>query len=381
MKSEVDFYGDIVESGRRIFNFWPLEDATYSVFWQDGKEMIKDASEFLIGIRRIGEVVLTFQGLMLFKEIIFGTGRIRRNLKPLNEIAETTSRLSNISFDEEKFQDLEDAISKISPVTSEDKIHIGDTELAGLEDAINNLLERMRESYKQQARFVSDASHELRTPISVIQGYANMLDRWGKNDEKVLNESILAIKSESENMKNLVEQLLFLARGINGKTKINAQWFYLDEMLKEVLEESKMIDENHKYSYKVLEQVKVYGDEALLKQTARILIENSVKYTDIGEEIILKSGISEKGEAYFSVEDSGVGMDSKDVVHIFERFFRADTARDRKTGGTGLGLSIAKWIIDNHSGYFSVLSRKGIGTRITVYLPNATKKVNLNKNS
>lgn len=135
------------------------------------------------------------------KEIIFGTMKIRRTLKPLDEIAETASRLSNIAFDEEKFQNLEEAISKISPVISDERIYTGDSELHGLEEAINNLLERMRDSYKQQARFVSDASHELRTPISVIQGYANMLDRWGKNDESVLNESIEAIKTESENMK------------------------------------------------------------------------------------------------------------------------------------------------------------------------------------
>ena len=95
-------------------------------------------------------------------------------------------------FDEEKFHSLEDAISKISPTSSEERIHIGDSEFKGLEDAINKLLDRMRDSYRQQARFVSDASHELRTPISVIQGYANMLDRWGKDDESVLEESIAA---------------------------------------------------------------------------------------------------------------------------------------------------------------------------------------------
>ncbi len=274
-----------------------------------------------------------------------------------------------MAFDEQKFHSLEDAISKISPATSDERIHIRDSELQGLEEAINNLLDRMRDSYRQQARFVSDASHELRTPISVIQGYANMLDRWGKDDEEVLEESIAAIKSESENMKNLIEQLLFLARGINGKTQLKVMEFSLNDMMQEVLEESKMIDKDHIYRYMDSENINVYGDISLLKQTARILIENAAKYTDKGENIILRTGKNNKNEPYFSIQDNGIGMDENDVLHMFERFFRADTARVRKNGGTGLGLSIAKWIIDSHKGYFSVLSRKEIGTRITVFLP------------
>ena len=369
VQGEINYYGEFVPNIKRIIKFFPIESATYTVTWTNGKTMVKDASGFFIAIKKILVPTLIFQGLLILKEIVFGTSKIRKTLKPLDEIAETASRLSNMTFDEEKVQNLEEAISKISPTTSNEKIHTGDSELQGLEESINNLLDRMRESYRQQARFVSDASHELRTPISVIQGYANMLDRWGKEDEKILNESIVAIKSEAENMKNLVEQLLFLARGINGKTQLNCKEFFLNDMMNEVFEESKMIDENHIYKYEENEKIKIYGDEALLKQTARILIENAVKYTDKGELIKFKIGKNKKEEVYFYIQDSGIGMNEKDVSHIFERFFRADTARDRKTGGTGLGLSIAKWIIDKHGGYFGVLSREEIGTRITVFLP------------
>ena len=369
VQGEINYYGEFVPNTKRIIKFFPIESATYTVTWTNGKTMVKDASGFFIAIKKILVPTLIFQGLLILKEIVFGTSKIRKTLKPLDEIAETASRLSNMTFDEEKVQNLEEAISKISPTTSNEKIHTGDSELQGLEESINNLLDRMRESYRQQARFVSDASHELRTPISVIQGYANMLDRWGKEDEKILNESIVAIKSEAENMKNLVEQLLFLARGINGKTQLNCKEFFLNDMMNEVFEESKMIDENHIYKYEENEKIKIYGDEALLKQTARILIENAVKYTDKGELIKFKIGKNKKEEVYFYIQDSGIGMNEKDVSHIFERFFRADTARDRKTGGTGLGLSIAKWIIDKHGGYFGVLSREEIGTRITVFLP------------
>lgn len=373
MESEKSFYGELVQNAQRSFNFYPIETANYTVTWDNGRTMVKEASAFLYTLIKIIIVLGIVEVIFLLEEIIFGTAKIRKVLKPLNEIAETASRLSNMDFDEEKFQSLEDAIAKISPVTSDERIHMGDSELQGLEDAINKLLDRMRDSYRQQARFVSDASHELRTPISVIQGYANMLDRWGKNDESVLEESITAIKSESENMKNLVEQLLFLARGINGKTQLTMNEFSLNDMMNEVLEESKMIDKNHIYNYINSENISVYGDIGLLKQTARILVENAAKYTDKGEYITLRIGRNDKGEAYFSIQDSGIGMDEGDVPYIFERFFRADTARVRKDGGTGLGLSIAKWIIDNHRGYFSVLSRREIGTRITVFLPQNNK--------
>lgn len=367
--AEKNFYGELINNAKRSISFYPIETSTYTVTLDNGKTMVKEASDFLYNIIKIISIIGIVECIFLLEEIIFGTAKVRKTLKPLNEIAETADRLSDMVFDEEKFHSLEDAISKISPTSSEERIHIGDSEFKGLEDAINKLLDRMRDSYRQQARFVSDASHELRTPISVIQGYANMLDRWGKSDESVLDESITAIKSESENMKNLVEQLLFLARGINGKTQLTIKEFSLSDMIKDVVEESKMIDDKHIYSYIKLEDVNIYGDSGLLKQTARILVENAAKYTEDGEDIILKIGRSNKGEAYFSVQDNGIGMDTEDVPHIFERFFRADTARVRKNGGTGLGLSIAKWIIDNHNGYFSVLSRKGVGTRITVYLP------------
>ena len=104
------------------------------------------------------------------------------------------------------------------------------------------MLDRINESYRSQVRFVSDASHELRTPISVIQGYANLLDRWGKNDEKTLQESIDAIKDETANMKGLVEQLLFLARGDNNTMALQIEHFELSALAVEVLQETQMID-------------------------------------------------------------------------------------------------------------------------------------------
>ena len=131
---------------------------------------------------------------MYKRQDLFHTGTVRRLMRPLNDIAVKTEKLSSMAFDSAKVQNFEQAVSSLDPENPEAKVFTGDQELKSLEIAINNLLERMRESHRQQDRFVSDASHELRTPISVIQGYANMLDRWGKEDEQILEESIEAIK-------------------------------------------------------------------------------------------------------------------------------------------------------------------------------------------
>lgn len=315
-------------------------------------------------------LLLKGEGLVLLAKLAFGTISIRRTLKPIDELTNVAIQLGSQSndFDEEKFLRLEAAIDDISPMAENARLRTGDQQLAGLELAVNNLIERMRDSYRQQTRFVSDASHELRTPIAVIKGYADMLDRWGKTDEKVLTESIEAIKTESEHMNYLVEQLLFLARGDNGKAKMTFAEFDLAQMIREVYEEYVMIDAEHTYRCKAESTVTVFGDISMLKQTARILLDNAKKYTPEGGMINISTGL-DGSVPFFSVQDTGIGIDQESLPHIFDRFYRADSSRSRDTGGTGLGLAIARWIVGKHDGRFDVLTREGVGTRITVYLP------------
>ena len=305
-----------------------------------------------------------------------GEGRaIRKILMPINEIALRADELSRMSFTEDKYQQIEEAIMNIQPEQTQAgaPLSFGDSDLAGIETAMNNLLLRMRDTYRQQARFVNDASHELRTPIAVIQGYANMLDRWGKTDEKILEEGISAIKNESDHMNHLVEQLLFLARGDSGKTVLEIKSVSLGDMMREIYEESFMIDEKHHYRLRGgdgEQAVMIEADEGLLKQAVRILIDNAAKYTPEGDEIILSSGIDADGCPYLQVQDEGIGMEESELPHIFERFFRSDEVR--ASAGTGLGLSIAKWIVDKHRGHFEILSRKELGTRIRIVLPQGS---------
>lgn len=311
--------------------------------------------------------------LLVLLQSRVGRDKARRLLEPLERIAQTAQELSQVRFDSEKLHHLEDAIGTVSLLSPDARVLTGDKELQGLESAINDLIKRMRETYTEQTRFVSDASHELRTPIAVIQGYADMLQRWGKDDEKVLEEGITAIQSESAHMKKLVEQLLFLARGDNGRTQLVLEDVDLSLMLREVYEESLMIHPDREWRLDAEAPVMVRGDAAMLKQTARILVDNAVKYTSDGQLISLRTRFKE-GAPCFEVQDNGIGIKEADLAHIFDRFFRSDPARTRATGGTGLGLSIAKWIVDRHGGYFDVFSREEFGTRIGVVLPQKTEE-------
>ncbi len=343
------------------------QDLIYRAVDAAGKEQIAaPMGGFLrgAGATATGLFGVQFLGLWIF---YFAEDRkIRRILSPLDQLALRADELSRISFSEDKYQQLEEAISKISPEGKE-TLSFGDSDLAGVETAMNNLLIRMRDTYRQQARFVNDASHELRTPIAVIQGYANMLDRWGKEDESILEEGITAIRHESDHMNHLVEQLLFLARGDSGRTTLNLEAVDLKAMLQEIYEESFMIDEKHPYRLHPCEgDLTISADPGLLKQAVRILIDNAAKYTNEGDEILLSCGRTKEGQPYLQVQDSGIGMEEADVSHMFERFYRSDEVRSYD--GTGLGLSIAKWIVDKHKGHFEILSRTGLGTRIRIVL-------------
>ena len=350
---------------------------TFVLETKEGNEypyLVRDFADRLIFP---GIVLLSFEVIHLFFAL-FGTSQIRKKLKPLNDLAVKAEQLSSLPLDISKFESLEHAIESVSPDAPNAKISTGDKDLQSIEVALNNLLHRMKESQKQQSRFVSDASHELRTPISVIQGYVNMLDRWGKEDEKILDESIEALKHESQHMKDLIEQLLFLARGDSGRNTLNLTIFDLNEVIKEVWEESLMIDEKHIYKFvndsgnAVDDEGRIHnppatmrGDVSMVKQSVRIFVQNAAKYSNDGDTITFRVKASGDHVSY-EIQDEGIGMQDSEVVHIFERFYRSDEARNGETGGSGLGLSIAKWIVDAHDGTIDVLSRPEFGTRFTV---------------
>ena len=186
------------------------------------------------------------------------------------------------------------------------------------------------------------------------------------------------LQQVEEHMHELVEQLLFLARGDSGRNTLSKEDVNVAQLVREVCEESSMIDADHAYVCTLDEAAGedpgylTTGDAGMLKQCARILTENAMRYSAPGERVTLRTFINDKNESCLCVQDNGIGMRPEDVPHIFERFFRSDKARTRE-GGTGLGLAIAKWIADAHNASFDVITREGVGTRITLCLPECVQ--------
>ncbi len=288
-------------------------------------------------------------GLMFFVPIVSNTSnRLIGPIKNMTEITKTiTVNNINTRLDVKGTQD----------------------ELKELSQTFNEMMDRIEGGYKTQQQFVSDASHELRTPIAVIKGYVNMLDRWGKNDKAILEESIEAIKNETDNMQDLIEKLLFIARSDKSTLNFTKEDFRISTVLNEIEKETKMLDTKHKLYFKFYDDVTLYGDKMRIKQAVRILVENAMKYTPAGEYIMV-SGFIEDEYYVIKIQDTGVGIQKDDLDKIFDRLYRAEESRSKQVSGHGLGLSIAKIIVLGHKGKIKVKSTPGKGSEFSLMFPH-----------
>ena len=268
---------------------------------------------------------------------------------------------------------LDELIFKASNISSQNlnlRLNVSNStdELIEFAVTFNRMMDRIEKAYEKQNQFVSDASHELRTPIAVIQGYARMLERWGKDDKEILQESIGAINKESKNMQDLVDKLLFIARNDKDTLVLVKNHFDMSELILELARDTRMLETHHEIRSFVQPDVKVFGDRDRIKQALRIFVDNALKYTEPNGTITLRLDV-EGDQAIAVVKDTGMGIPEKDLSNIFDRFYRVDTARERNKGGHGLGLSIARIIILRHGGRIRVASKIGEGTRFSIYLP------------
>ncbi|ORU01043.1 Osmosensitive K+ channel histidine kinase KdpD [Anaerovibrio sp. JC8] len=250
-------------------------------------------------------------------------------------------------------------------------------EMTELATTFNRMLDRIEEGFKVQQRFVSDASHELRTPVTVIKGYADMLSRWGSSDAETLEEGIQAIKTEAEDMQELIEKLLFLARADQNRQIVNKVPLELSELVEDVYKKLKVTDTRHTIELLRNEEGYILGDKVIMKELIRIFLENGIKYTPEGGTITIDSHAMPR---YMCLEiaDNGIGIAPEDQEKIFQRFYRVDSSRTKaagQPGGTGLGLSIAQWIADNHDIGISMESELDKGTKFILMIPVIEEEV------
>ncbi len=241
-----------------------------------------------------------------------------------------------------------------------------DDEVGHLAREFNSILERLEQLFTAQRRFLADVSHELRTPLTVIKGEVGLMRRMKSLDE----ESLTAIDGEVDRLTRMVGDLLLLAQAESGKMPLSIAAVALDEVLTEVFQHVQVLaGEKLRMVLVEVQPVEVQGDRDRLKQVLLNLVSNAVAYTPPGGEVLLT--LRKLGEkAQIIVRDTGPGIPSADLPHIFERFYRGERSRTRRKGsGFGLGLSISYWIVRNHGGTIEVNSQEGIGSTFCVWLP------------
>jgi two-component system OmpR family sensor kinase len=244
-----------------------------------------------------------------------------------------------------------------------------DDEVGKLIQAFNQTLSRLENLFNAQRRFIADVGHELRTPLTVIKGNVDLMTRMGCTDD----ESMVGIENEVDRLTRLVGDLLLLAQAESGKLPLDAQTVELDTLLLDALNQMQVLaGERLNLRLGEIDQVLVCGDPDRLKQVIVNLVGNAIKYTPEGGDV--RVGLSKTDtEAKLVVSDTGPGIPSEDLPHVFERFYRGEKSRTRSKDGKGfgLGLSIAFWIVRNHDGRIEVDSVEGEGTTFCVWLPLA----------
>lgn len=247
-------------------------------------------------------------------------------------------------------------------------------ELGRLARTFNDLLDRLNQSFERQRRFISDASHELRTPISILRGEAEVALSQPQRSSEEYRESLAVLHQEAQRLASIVEDLFTLTRADAGEYRLARSDFYLDELAADCVRATRALAQakNIALTAEAPREMPVRADEELLRRMILNLLDNAIKYTPEGGSVSVACRVAVDGYD-LSVTDSGPGIPADLHPRIFERFFRVDRARSRtgRDGGAGLGLAIARWIVEAHDGRIDLLRSDATGSVFKVHLPAA----------
>lgn len=322
---------------------------------QDDNQMIqiaKDISserDIIIDYRR-GLLIVLLVGV--FFTAIIGILVTRKGLKPLRDITASTQKISISRLKE-----------RLNPSS-------WPSELSALAIAFNAMLDRIEDGFTRISHFSGDLAHELRTPITNLMGEAEIiLSRKRTNDE--YREVIESSLEELERLSHMIDNLLFLARAENPQTVLAYSQLEMKNVMKNVCDFYEAIAEEKNVKITYQGNATIKADSLMLSRALSNVLSNALKHTPSGGAITLNSWVDDDKACRISIKDNGEGIPEEHVPHLFDRFYRVDSARSQRTGGTGLGLAIVRFIMDLHRGEVIIKTQPGLGTHVTLVFPAA----------
>ncbi|WP_414839878.1 ATP-binding protein [Carnobacterium sp. TMP28] len=304
------------------------------------------SEKILWAILGIGILALIFSAVLGYLLAVNFLKPIKKITNTMNDIREDTQSTSRIELDE------------------------GNDELTHLSTVFNDMLDRMQKYIEQQKDFVEDVSHELRTPVAIMEGHLKLLNRWGKNDPEVLDESLQASLQEIERMKSLVQEMLDLSRAEQVEIHYKNERTTIKPLILQTINNFKLIYPDFVFNLDddIRDEMYVSIYRNHLEQILVIILDNAVKYSSKRKEIHV-SIAADNQNVDIAIQDFGEGMTQEDTEKIFNRFYRVDKARSRYKGGNGLGLAIARELLTGYKGTVYVESVLDHGSIFRIKLP------------
>jgi signal transduction histidine kinase len=276
----------------------------------------------------------------------------RRSLRPLQELAKTVDKVTS------------------SDLSTRVRVNGGDDEISTLGLRFNSLLDRLEQAFNVQRQFMADASHQIRTPVTVALAAAQVTSHNAKAELHECQDSLQIVEHQMLQLRKTVEDMLFLSQADTASLKIEPKEIYLDDAISDASRAAKMLARNKRQTVKIisLPEAECLGDPDLLKQAVLILLDNSVKFTPPGG--IIEVALFEREKRWIcSVTDNGPGISAIAQLRIFERFFRDNLAGQKGAAGAGLGLAIAKSIIEAHHGTLALVETRPGRTTFEIAIP------------
>jgi len=268
-----------------------------------------------------------------------------------------------------RMQQLVAEARQVSQTGIEKDIQVGgEDEIAELAVLFNRVSREWIQGEEARNQLVSDAAHELRTPVAILRGH---LETMLKGAMELKRENLVSLLDETKRMSRLIQELQQLSLAEAGKLRLDREWIDINLLLREVVDIFSVEAEEKQIGLSELDALacEVYCDPSRMKQTLINLIGNAIRYTPEGGKVEIRQTTEQDGHIQIEVADTGPGIAADKLPYIFHRFYRADDSRSRSAGGTGLGLAIAKQFVEAHGGTLNVASEVGRGTLFVLRLP------------